>query len=203
MHLFSYAGSANGYKVDLLLALTGKPYRRTEVSIFAGESRTPEFLAKNPAGRVPVLVCDDGSCLPESNAILVHVARGTAWWPIEIAAQDRVLAWLMFEQSEVEPTIGSARFWKLTGRDAARADEFARRITWARSVLDLLEAQLATPALVGESLTIADLSVYAYAHLAGDLDLATGPNFRRWCERIEALPGYVAGPAPYDPLSRP
>jgi glutathione S-transferase len=202
MHLFSYAGSANGYKVDLLFALSGKPYRRTEVSIFAGESRTPEFLAKNPAGRVPVLECDDGSFLPESNAILVHVARGTPFWPSETAAQDRVLAWLMFEQSEIEPVIGSARFWKLTGRDRDRADEFARRMTWARSTLDILEHQLARPALVGDQITIADLAVYAYSHLAGDLDLELGPSFRRWCERIETLPGYVAGPGPYDPLSR-
>ncbi len=202
MHLYSYAGSANGYKVELLLALLGRRYDRTEVSIFAGESRTPEFLQRNPAGRVPVLHCDDGTWLPESNAILVHVARGTRYWPDSTADQDRVLAWLMFEQSEVEPVIGSARFWKLTGRAADRADELGRRLAWARRTLELLDRELASrPFLVGEHPTIADSAIYAYAHLAGDVELALGPHVERWGRRLEALPGYVAGPAPYDPLA--
>jgi glutathione S-transferase len=202
MHLFNYVGSANGYKIELLFALLGRPYERTEVSIFAGESRTPEFLQKNPAGRVPTLLCDDGSWLPESNAILVNVARGSTYWPSSLAAQDRVLAWLMFEQSEVEPVIGSARYWKLTGRVAGRADEFERRLTGARATLELLDRELATrPFLVGDQPTIADLAVYAYTHLAGDVGLALGANVERWVRRIEALPGYIAGPGPYDPLA--
>jgi glutathione S-transferase len=146
-----------------------------------------------------VLECDDGTFLPESNAILVHVARGTPYWPEPPAAQDRVLAWLMFEQSEVEPTIGSARFWVLTGRDRERGDELARRLAWARGSLELLDRVLADRAwLVGDRPTIADVALYAYTHLAGDLDLAMGPSLTRWCRRLEALPGHVAGPGPYD-----
>src|SRR4029079_1580848 len=110
MRLYTYGGSANGYMVELLLALLGRPYDRVEISIFAGESRTPEFLAKNPAGHIPVLELDDGTCLPESNAILWHLARGTRFLPARELDQDRVLAWLMFEQSDIEPVIGSARF---------------------------------------------------------------------------------------------
>jgi glutathione S-transferase len=202
MHLFNYAGSANGYKVELLLALLGKRYERTEVSIFAGTHRTPEHLQRSPGGGVPLLQCDDGSWLPESNAILVHVARGSAYWPTAPATQDRVLAWLMYEQSDVEPVIGSARFWKLTGRAAERADEFDRRMTWARTTLATLDRELANrPFLVGEQPTVADIAVYGYAHLAGDLELAFGANVERWCRRIEALPGYIAGPSPYDPLA--
>ena len=199
MRLFTYAGSANGYKIELLCALLGRGFERTEVAIFAGESRTPAFLAMNPAGRVPVLECDDGTFLPESNAILVHVARGTPYWPERPAEQDRVLAWLMFEQSEVEPTIGSARFWVLTGRDRERGDELARRLAWARGSLELLDRVLAERDwLVGDRPTIADVALYAYSHLAGDLQLAMGAALTRWCRRIEALPGYVSGPGPYD-----
>ncbi len=202
MHLYTYAASANGYKVELLLALLGRAYDRTEVSIFRGEGRTPEHLRRNPNGRVPVLECDDGSFLPESNAILVHVARGTAYWPEQLAAQDRVLAWLMFEQSEIEPVIGSARFWMLTGRDRARTDELARRLAWASGTLAILEAELVRPWLVGERVTIADLAVYAYTHLAADIGLVLGPNVRAWCDRIEALPRFASGPAPYDASAR-
>jgi glutathione S-transferase len=131
MRLYTYAGSGNGYKIELLLALLGKRYDRVEVPIFEGASRTPEFLKKNPAGRVPVLELDDGTCLPESNAILWHLARGSAFMPSDPLAQDRALAWLTFEQSEIEPVIGSARFWILTGRSRTRRDETERRVAWA------------------------------------------------------------------------
>lgn len=199
MHLYTYAGSANGYKIELLLALLGVNYERTEVRIFDGESRTPQFLEMNPAGRVPVLRTDAGDFLPESNAILVHVARGSKLWPADAAIQDRVLAWLMFEQSEVEPVIGSARFWRLTGRERERSDEMARRLAWARQTLELLDRELAKRAFLAGELTIADVAVYAYTHLAGDIAIALPPHVEAWCHRIEALPGYVAGPAAYDP----
>lgn len=200
MRLHSYAGSANGYKVELLLALLGRRYERVEVSIFEGASRTPAFLRLNPAGRVPVLELDDGTALPESNAILWHLARGTAFMPAAVRDQDRALAWLMFEQSEIEPVIGSARFWVLTGRAADRADELQRRLAWGRQSLALLDRELAErPFLVGDAPSVADLAVYAYAHVAPDIDLPIGPHLARWFARIEALPGYVAGPAPYDP----
>lgn len=199
MHLFTYAGSANGYKIELVCALLAKPYERTEVAIFAGESRTAAFLEINPAGRVPVLRTDAGTFLPESNAILVHVARGTALWPDDSATQDRVLAWLMFEQSEVEPVIGSARFWRLTGRERDRGDEMVRRLAWARQTIELLDRELAKREFLVGPLTIADVAVYAYTHLTADIGLALPPHVEAWCRRIEALPGYVAGPGPYDP----
>ncbi len=199
MRLYTYAGSANGYKVELLLALLGRPYERVEVAIFAGESRTPELLAKNPAGRIPVLELDDGTCLPESNAILWHLARDTDFMPPTIAQQDRALAWLMFEQSEVEPVIGSARFWIQTGRDRARRDELARRLAWARQTLDLLDRELRDRAfLVGARASVADLAVYAYAHLAPEIDLPLGTQVAAWCDRIAKLPGYVGGTVKYD-----
>jgi glutathione S-transferase len=203
MRLYTYAGSANGYKVELLLALLGRPHERVEVAIFAGGSRTPEFLAKNPAGRIPVLELDDGTCLPESNAILWHLARDTDFMPRTPAQQDRALAWLMFEQSEVEPIIGSARYWILTGRDRDRRDELARRLTWARQTLELLDRELRERAfLVGDRASIADLAIYAYTHLAPEIELPLGTHVAAWCHRIEALPGYVGGAVRYDASAR-
>ena len=200
MRLYTYAGSANGYKAELLLALLGRSYERVEVAIFDGESRTPEFLRKNPVDRIPILKHDDGTCLPESNAILWHLARDTAFLPRTNAEQDRVLAWLMFEQSDVEPVIGSARFWILTGRDRSRRDELDRRLEWARQTLSILDHELSDkPFLLGERVSIADLAVYAYSHLAPEIDLPLGPHLGAWCKRIASLPGYVGGSIHYDP----
>lgn len=202
MRLYTYRGSANGYKVELLLSLLARRYDRVEISIFAGESRTPEFLAKNPAGHVPVLELDDGTCLPESNAILWHLARGTQFMPARELDQDRVLAWLMFEQSDIEPVIGSARFWIQTGRSRTRKDETDRRLEWGTRSLAALEAVLAQrPFLVGREPTIADVAVYGYTHLAPEIDLALPPHVAAWCARISALPGYVRGAIAYDPLA--
>lgn len=202
MRLYTYAGSGNGYKVELLLALLGRKYERVEVSIFEGASRTPEFLAKNPAGRIPVLELDDGTCLPESNAILWHLARGTRFLPAAPADQDRVLQWLMFEQSEIEPVIGSARFWIQTGRDRARRDETERRLAWAKQSLAVLDRTLADrPFLAGAAPSIADIAAYGYTHLAPEIDLALPPNVAAWCARIAALPGFVRGALHYDPTA--
>lgn len=200
MRLYNYVGSGNGYKVELLLALLGKRYERVEVSIFEGASRTPEFLRKNPAGRVPVLELDDGTCLPESNAILWHLARDTKFMPRTALEQDRALAWLMFEQSDIEPVIGSARFWILTGRDRLRRDETERRLAWAKQTLAALDAALADRAfLLGAEPSVADIAVYGYTHLAPEIDLALPKHVAAWCERIAALPGFVRGAVKYDP----
>jgi glutathione S-transferase len=203
MRLYTYAGSANGYKAELLLALLGRPYERVEVPIFGGASRTPEFLAKNPAGRIPVLELDDGTSLPESNAILWHLARDTDFMPKTAAQQDRAIAWLMFEQSEVEPTIGSSRFWIQTGRDHLRRDELTRRLAWAKQSLELLDRELRDRAfLVGDRASVADLALYAYTHLAPEIDLPLGTHLAAWCDRIAKLPGYVAGKIQYDDAAR-
>jgi glutathione S-transferase len=200
MRLYNYGGSANGYKAELLLALTGRSCERVEVSIFEGQSRTPEFLARNPAGRIPVLELDDGTFLPESNAILWHLARGTRFFPATPIDEDRALAWLFFEQYEIEPVIGSARFWLLTGRAKEKGEaELQRRLEWSVRSLDAVARGLAsTPYLQGEAPTVADLALYAFVHLAPDAGLQLPEGVAAWCRRIEALPGYVAGPEPYD-----
>jgi glutathione S-transferase len=202
MRLFTYDGSANGYKIELALAQLGRAYERVEVEIFDGEAQTPEFLARNPGGRVPVMELDDGTNIVESNAILWHVARGTRLAPATPLDETRTIAWLCFEQNAVEPIIGSARFWRLTGRDRDKEDETARRIARGRASLAELDVVLRERAfLVGDRYSIADIAVYAYAHLAGDIgiDLADTPNLAAWCRRIEDQPGYFAGPGPYSP----
>lgn len=202
MRFFTYDGSANSYKAELLLALTGRrdAVERVEVSIFTGGSRTDEFLRKNPAGRIPVLELADGTFLPESNAILWHLGRGTRFFPSTAAEEDRALAWLFFEQYEIEPVIGSARFWILTGRVKERGEaELAGKQEWGKRSLERLAAELtARPFLQGDEPTVADLGLYAFTHLAPDAGLALPPEVSAWCRRIEALPGYVAGPGAYD-----
>lgn len=202
MRLFTYSSSGNGYKIDLALALLGRHCERVEVAIFQGEGQTPEFLTRNPSGRIPVLELDDGTNLPESNAILWYLTQGTWLCPADAVTQARILGWMFFEQNEIEPVLGSARFWRLTGRDRDRRDELERRIAQSRRSLAILDRHLATQrALVGDHVTIADLAAYAYTHLAADvgIDLTSFPQVAHWCARIEALPGYIPGPAPYTP----
>jgi glutathione S-transferase len=200
MKLYDYDGSANAYKVRLLLAQLQIPHESVAVEIFRGESRTPEFLDKNPAGQVPVIELDDGTCLAQSNAILWHLGRGSALLPDDPRAQSRVLEWLFFEQSDVEPIIGSARFWLLTGRAAGREPELARRQEIGRRSLQALEQYLASRRfLVADRYTIADIAVYAYTHVAeqAGLELAPLSALRRWLERVEQQPRYIPGPGPY------
>jgi glutathione S-transferase len=147
-----------------------------------------------------VLELDDGTCLPESNAILWHLARGSRYMPQTPLEQDRMLAWLMFEQSEIEPVIGSARFWIQTGRSRTRREETDRRLAWGKQSLAVLDATLADRAfLLGAEPTIADVAVYGYVHLAPEIDLPLPSHVAVWCERIQAIPGHVKSSLTYDP----
>lgn len=205
MKLYDYPGSANAYKAKLLLAELEIPYERVLVDIFLGEAKTPEFLAKNPAAQVPVLELDDGRCIPQSNAILWYLARGTAFLPSDPFVEATVASWLFFEQSDVEPIIGSAQFWIMTGRDKDRRDELARRIEIGRRSLTVMDGVLRTRAyFAGDAYTIADIALYAYSHLAprAGLDLASYPNVLAWMRRIEARPKFFEGPDPYGASAR-
>jgi len=200
MRLYDYAGSANAYKVRLLLRQLDVPYELVPIDIFRGEGQTPDFVKKNPLGQIPVLELDDGRCIAQSNAILWHLARGTALLPADPFTESQVLEWLFFEQYEVEPTLGSARFWLLTGRATARQDELARRLETGRRALRVMDRALADrPFFVGDRYTIADIALYAYTHIAGDtgVDLASHRNLAAWFARVEAQPRFEPGPAPY------
>ena len=119
--LYDYLESGNGYKVRLLLTQLGLPFERVELDILKGETRTPEFLRKNPNGRIPVLELDDGTCLAESNAIQFYLAEGTALLPDDRLRRAQVLQWMYFEQYSHEPYIAVVRFWMLSGMARASA----------------------------------------------------------------------------------
>ena len=199
--LYDYLPSQNAWKVRLLLHHLQRPYRAVPVSIFEGEARTPAFLARNPAGKVPVLELDDGRALAESNAILGYLATGTRYLPDDTFARAQVHQWLCFEQEHVESVIGSLRYWTLTGKLAARDPALvAGKRDAAGRTLALLDAQLAQrPFLVDRTYTIADMAVYAYASRADEAGLSLAPyrHVRAWCDRVAAQPGFLATVHPY------
>jgi len=201
LRLHDYLPSQNAWKVRLLLSHLGLEYERVPVSIFEGESHTEAYLEKNPAGAVPVLEVEPGKCIAESNAILCYLAEGTAYLPKDRLERAQVMQWLFFEQSYVEPQIGSLRYWRLTGKLAKRSEDMvAGKHAYSLRALAALERHLTRRRfLVGERYTIADMAVYAYAAHADEagLDLAPYPAFRAWIGRVGAEPGFLRERFPY------
>jgi len=205
VRLYDYAASANCYKARLLLAQLGLAYERVPVDIFAGESTTPAYREKNPAGRTPVLELDTGETIAESNAILLYLGEGTPFVPGDLLERARVWQWLFFEQNLFEPNVGTARFWRLTGRDAERPEVFAARIESARDALAVLDDGLRRREfLLGDPYTVADVSLYAYAHVAGDagVDMTAYPAITAWLGRVEGTGGFLNDLEPYPPNAR-
>ncbi len=201
LRLYDYLPSQNAWKVRLLLNHLGLEYERVLISIFEGESHTEAFLAKNPAGAVPVLEIEPGQYVAESNAILCYLAEGTAYLPTARLERAQAMQWLFFEQSYVEPQIGSLRYWILTGKLAKRSDDMiAGKRAYSLRALGALERHLMSRRfLVGERYTIADMAIYAYAAHADEagIDLAPYPAFRAWIARVEAQLGFLGERFPY------
>lgn len=199
--LYDYADSGNGYKITLLAARLGRRLDRVEVDITRGETRTPEFLAINPNGKVPVLRLDDGAVLTESNAILCHLAEDTPFLPAAGLPRTRVMEWLFWEQYSHEPMIATLRYWArhlahLTTEQQAQRES---KRAGGRHALAVMERRLdAAPWLTDAGCTIADISLYAYTHVADQagFDLDDYPAVRAWLERMAAAPGHVAMPDP-------
>jgi glutathione S-transferase len=193
--LYDNMDSGNGYKVRLLLHLLDIPYRRVELDIDRSETRTPEFLIKNPNGRIPTLELDDGTCLPESNAILFYLADGTPYLPQGRLARAQVLQWMFFEQYSHEPYVATPRYIiRHLGRDHPRNKELPERLERGRQALGVMENHVkARRFLVGERVTIADIALYAYTHVAheGDHDLRPYPAVRAWLDRVAQQPGHI------------
>jgi glutathione S-transferase len=205
MKLYDYGASANCLKVRILLAHLGLAYERVPVDIFAGESQTSEHLARNPAGRTPVLELDSGETLAESNAILLFLARSTPYLPAEPLEEARVWQWLFFEQNLLEPNVGGARFWRLTGRDDQRREAWEGLRASGVAALGILERHLAgNEFLVGGRYTVADIGLYGYTHAAheGEIDLEPLPAVRAWLARVESQSGFVNDLEPYPPTAR-
>jgi glutathione S-transferase len=194
LRLYDYLESGNGYKVRLLLHQLRIPFERVELDILAGETRTPEFLARNPNGRIPALALDDGSVLWESGAIQFFLADGTAFLPGERLPRARVLQWMFFEQYSHEPYIAVLRFWRHAGRLDANAHAVDEKRARGEEALAVMESHLATRSFfVGDAYSIADISLYAYTHVAdeGGFDLAPYPAVRAWLARVREQPGHI------------
>ena len=194
--LYSMQRSGNSYKVRLALAFLDAPYRAIEVDILRGESRTPEFLAKNPSGQVPLLEVDDGRFLAESNAILWYVAIGTSLAPDSRMDRAETLQWMFFEQHALEPNLGAAYFWLCLVRGGRDLQTHALEDWMERgyAALQVMEDHLQTnDFFAAGQLTIADIALYGYTHVAErcDFDLDSFPAVRRWLRRVEQSPGFV------------
>jgi glutathione S-transferase len=196
MRLYNSQLSGNCWKVRQILALRGIEYERVEVDVFDRSNR-PELLGgKNPALRVPTLELDDGEHLAESNAILWYFGDGSPYVPDDPLERARVLQWMFFEQYEVEPSIAVARFMvTLLGEREKYAQELESKLRAGNKALAAVDGHLdGRDWLVGDSFTVADISVYAYTHLAeeGDFDLEQYPHVQSWLGRVAAVPGYIA-----------
>jgi glutathione S-transferase len=187
--------SGNCYKLKLLCSLLSIQHEWVAVDILKGESQTPEFLRLNPNGKIPLLVTDKGECLAESNAILFYLARNSNLLPGDAMQQAKVLQWQFFEQYSHEPYIAVARFIaRYLGMPEHRKAEYERKQAGGNQALAVMEDKLKTsPYLVGDECTIADISLYAYTHVAdeGGFDLSSYPAISQWLNRIQSLDGYV------------
>jgi glutathione S-transferase len=206
LRLYDYAPSANCYKVRLLLGHLELPYERVPVDIFAGESMTEGFAAKNPGLTTPVLELEPGRYLPESGAILLHLAEGTDLVPEDRDERAQVYRWLFYEQSALLPTIAMFRFRVLTGR-ASLDDPRARRMLKAsRDVAGVVESHLSERTyFVAERFTLADIALFGYMHVVHDagVDAASMPGLQAWLERMRSEPRHVEDLAPYPENARP
>jgi glutathione S-transferase len=194
--LYSMQRSGNSYKVRLALALLNAPYRAIEIDILRGESRTPDFLAMNPSGQVPLLEVAEGRYLAESNAILWYVAGGTPLAPESRIERAEALQWMFFEQHALEPNIGAAYFWLALVKGGRDLQTHALEDWMERgyAALQVMENHLKTHTYFATGqLTVADIALYGYTHVADrcDYDLATFPAIRAWLRRVEQTPGFV------------
>jgi glutathione S-transferase len=198
LKLYDDPDSGNGYKVQLLLHLLGTLYELVEVNAIQGATRKKSFLAKNPNGKIPLLELEDGSLLPESNAILFYLAEGTPWLQDDRLGRAQALQWMFFEQYSHEPYIAVLRYWvRHTSKTPENEPQWAAKEKGGYAALSVMERTLrASDWLLGEKPSIADISLYAYTHVAdqGGFDLTRYAGVCAWIGRFPELPGYVPFP---------
>lgn len=198
--IHGYSPSGNCHKLRLLLEQLGRPYRWIETDSSRGETRTPQYLALNPNGKVPMLVREDGGVLVESNAILHYLAEGSAFLPDDPWMRAQALSWMFFEQYSHEPFIAVARFicgW--TPLDSPRRVELPWLRERGHQALAVMERHLAAHEwFSGPRYGVADIALYAYTGVAedGGFDLAPYPALRAWLGRVRATPGFLPMPPP-------
>ena len=195
MKIFGDSRSGNCYKIKLLAALLEIQHEWIHVDILEGGTQTPEFLNKNPNGKIPVVELADGRCLSESNAIINFLASGSALVSSDPYEYAKVQQWQFFEQYSHEPFIAVARFIaKYLGPPDDRRAEYESKQEGGHKALRIMEEQLQqTPYLTGGQLSTADISLYAYTHVAGEggFDLQSYPAVRQWLNLIQSEPKYV------------
>ncbi len=193
--LYDFLPSGNGYKVRLLLTQLQISFELIELNILNKETRTPEFLQKNPNGKIPLLEIAPDQFISESNAILYYLSQGTEYFPQDTYEQAQVMQWLFFEQYSHEPNIATPRFWIV---ELKQADKYQKQIEQKRKLgyaaLNIMEQHLKShDFLVANQYTIADIGLYAYTHVAeeGGFNLAKFPAILAWLERIQAQPRHI------------
>ena len=189
MVIYGDSRSGNCLKIKWVARRLGVPFEWREVDIMAGATRTPEFLAMNPAGQVPTVILEDGRHLAQSNAVILHLAEGSDLIPEDAYARARMFEWLFWEQYSHEPTIAVARFrMLLLGQSKAELDP--KLVEKGEAALARLELGLRdAPFLAGDRLSLADVALVAYTRWAheGGFDLVSYPKIRDWIGRVETL----------------
>jgi glutathione S-transferase len=199
MKIYGDLISGNCYKIKLLCALLGISHEWIAMDIMAGDTRTEDFLDKNPNGKIPLLELEDGRFIAESNAILFYLAYGSELMPIDRYLKAKVLEWLFFEQYSHEPYIAVRRFiHKYQGMPTDRQAEYAAKEAGGIHALNVMEKHLNSNMdyFVGQNLTIADISLFSYTHVAdeGGFDLGAFPAIQVWLDRVRTTPGFIPMP---------
>ncbi|MGH8250763.1 MAG: glutathione S-transferase family protein [Steroidobacteraceae bacterium] len=194
--LYDYLPSGNGYKCRLVMKALGMPYRLVQMNIVAGASRTPEFLAINPNGKIPVLMVPGRGPLAESHAIIGYLAEGSTLVPADAFERALMWQWMNFEQYQLEPGIGTLRFWlqSLKKQPEDFGERYTERFQRGAGALAVLERGLGGRHwLVGDAVTLADVALFAYTHVADEAGyrLADFPAIGAWISRFKTLPWYA------------
>jgi glutathione S-transferase len=188
--------SGNCYKVKMLMGFLSIEHEWIHVDVLKREPRTDEFRSMNANGKIPVLKTPGDQYLTESNAILNYLAQGTPFLPEQRLARAKVLQWQFFEQYSHEPFIAVARYInQFLGLPAGREAEYRAKQTGGHKALAIMEQHLGQQQfLVGNTATIADISLYAYTHVAdeGGFNLEPYTSLTSWIQRLEQLPGYIS-----------
>ena len=196
MKIYGDVASGNCYKIKLTMALLSKPYEWIHVDILKGETQDPKFVALSPNAKIPVLELTTGEVLSESNAIINYLAHDSDFIPDDPFKLAKMQQWQFFEQYSHEPYIAVARYIeKYLGLPQARLEEYKSKQTGGYKALDVMEKQLAeTKYLVDNTITVADISLYAYTHVCheGGFSLSNYPEIVQWIKRIQALPKYIS-----------
>ncbi|NVJ59153.1 MAG: glutathione S-transferase family protein [Gammaproteobacteria bacterium] len=193
--IYGMAQSGNCYKLQLLLSFLQQKYEWQDIDILSGETQTPEFLKRNPAGKVPLLEIESNTFLPESNAALFYLANESTFWPSDPLQQANVLRWMFFEQYSHEPYIAVARFIKrFLPKDHPRHSELPELHQKGSTALKLMNQHLADNVwFVGDTISIADIALFAYTHVAaeGGFELSQYLNIKNWISQVQQQPHYT------------